>query len=143
MGITISSKNRSISIGEGGFARLRKAVADMTVPEISSHYEKIATGEYFQMTESDFEEHDRETDELFKKYQKQYGKVIAFLYAPDTGASMPYGCAKQILRAIGERTDKDDMVIGYAGWGEKAARFRDFKEILKDAVETKKGFRWY
>ena len=55
MGITISSKNRSISIGEGGFARLRKAVADMTVPEISSHYEKIATGEYFQMTESDFD----------------------------------------------------------------------------------------
>ena len=56
---------------------------------------------------------------------------------------MPYGCAKQILRAIGERTDKDDMVIGYAGWGEKADRFRDFREILKDAVATKKGFRWY
>jgi hypothetical protein len=35
------------------------------------------------------------------------------------------------------------MVIGYAGWGEHAARIRDFRMILKDAVETKKGFKWH
>ncbi len=56
---------------------------------------------------------------------------------------MTYGCAKQILKAIGDRADMDDMVIGYAGWGEYAARFNDFRKILEDATETKRGFWWH
>ena len=47
------------------------------------------------------------------------------------------------LTAIGDRTDMNDIVIGYAGWGEYAARFKDFRKILEDAAETKRGFWWY
>ena len=61
----------------------------------------------------------------------------------DLQAKMTYGCAKQILKAIGDRTDMNDMVIGYAGCGEYAARFKDFRKILEDAAETKRGFWWY
>ena len=143
MGLTIRSKNHSIDIGTGGFLRLRKIIADLTNKEISEHYGVLMTEEYIHMVYHGFEAYDRKTEELYEKYKRQYGKVIDFLYAPDTAAKMTYGCAKQLLGIIGSRTDLDDMVIGYAGWGEHAARFRDFRHILEDAAETKRGFRWY
>lgn len=143
MGLTIRSKNHSIDIGSGGFFRLRMKIAELTNKEISDHYKVLASEEYIHMVYHGFEEYDKKTEELYERYRKEYGKVIDFLYAPDTKAKMTYGCAKQILKAIGDRADMDDMVIGYAGWGEYAARFKDFRKILEDAAETKKGFRWY
>ena len=143
MGITIRSKNHNIDIGTGGFFRLKKTIAGFTNKEISDHYNILLSEEYIYMVYHGFEEYDKKTEELYEKYKKEYGKVIDFLYASDITAKMTYGCAKQILKVIGDRTDLDDMVIGYAGWGEHAARFRDFRMILKDAVETKKGFKWY
>ena len=143
MGITIRSKNHNIDIGTGGFFRLKKTIAGFTNKEISDHYNILLSEEYIHMVYHGFEEYDKKTEELYEKYKKEYGKVIDFLYASDITAKMTYGCAKQILKVIGDRTDLDDMVIGYAGWGEHAARFRDFRMILKDAVETKKGFKWY
>lgn len=122
---------------------MRKAIAGLTNREISDHYNILLSEEYIHMVYHGFEEYDKKTEELYKKYKKDYGKVIDFLYAPDTSGKMTYGCAKQILKVIGNRTDLDSMVIGYAGWGEHAARFRDFRRILEDAAETKKGFWWY
>ena len=142
MGITIRSKNHNIDIGTGGLLRLRKTIASLTNKEISDHYNILLSEEYIHMVYHGFEEYDKKTEELYEKYKKEYGKVIDFLYASDITAKMTYGCAKQILKVIGDRTDLDDMVIGYAGWGEHAARFRDFRMILKDAAETKKGFGW-
>lgn len=142
MGITIYSKNHNINLGAGGFFRLRMMIAGMTNGEISDHYKVLASEEYIHMIYHGFEDYDRETERLYTKYRKKYGKVIDFLYAPDTKAKMTYGCAKQILGVIGNGTGLDEKVIGYAGWGDKAARFRDFREILSDAVETKRGFWW-
>ena len=50
-------------------------------------------------------------------------------------AEMTYGTAKQLLSVIGDYDD--DVIYGYAGWGKDAARFRDFKELLQDAADTK------
>ena len=143
MGLTIRSKNHSIDIGSGGFFRLRMNIAGITNKEISDHYKVLASEEYIYMVYHGFEDYDKKTEELYERYRKEYGKVIDFLYAPDTKAKMTYGCAKQILKAIGDRTDMNEMVIGYAGWGEYAARFKDFRKILEDAAETKRGFWWY
>ena len=115
----------------------------MTNREIAKHYDILSSEEYICMVYHGFDEYDKKTEELYYKYRKKFGKVIDFLYAPDTDAKMTYGCAKQMLKAIESGTARDDMIIGYAGWGDKAARFRDFKKILEDAAETKKGFWWY
>lgn len=53
---------------------------------------------------------------------------------------MTYGCAKQLLKVIGDYDN--GKVYGYAGRGEHAARFSDFKAVLEDATETKRGFWW-
>jgi hypothetical protein len=37
----------------------------------------------------------------------------------------------------------DEIVYGYAGWGKDAARFKNFKELLNDAYETKRDWGWY
>jgi len=142
MGLTIYSKHHSIDIGTGGFLRLRMAIANCTNKEISEHYHVLASEEYIHMVYNGFEEYDKKTEELYEKYRKTYGKVIDFLYASDIEAKMTYGCAKQILRVIGNHPELDNMVIGYAGWGDQAARFRDFRSILEDAAETKKCFGW-
>ena len=61
------------------------------------------------------------------------------IFTKNTSRKLP---PLQVARLIGDRTGLDEKVIGYAGWGDKAARFRDFREILSDAVETKRGFWW-
>ena len=59
---------------------------------------------------------------------------------PRIRAKMTYGCAKQLLKVIGDYDN--GKVYGYAGRGEHAARFSDFKAVLEDAAETKRGFWW-
>lgn len=143
MGLTIRSENNEITLGPGGFLRLKKAVAGLTNKEISDHYNILLSEEFIHMLYHGFEEYDKKTEELYEKYKEEYGEVIDFLYAPDTSANMTSSCAEQILKALGGRTDLDDMVIGYAGWGENAAKFGSFRKILEDAVKTRKGFYWY
>lgn len=85
MGITIHSPHKSIDMGAGGFLRLRRDIAKLTNSEISGHYELLLTDHYITMVYHGFEEYDRKTEELYEKYRKEYGKVLDFLYAPDTG----------------------------------------------------------
>ena len=90
--------------------------------------------------DNDYEEYDRKTEELYIKYKKQYGKIINFLYAPDIEAKLTYGTAKQLLNLV--KDYNNDVVYGYAGWGHGAMKFNDFKDILKDAVETRSYWGW-
>ena len=141
MGICIYSKHKSNNLGYGGFYQLRKTIASLCPEEIRKHYMRLADGYYSVAAEDPgFVEYDKETEKLYVKYKAKYGKVIDFLYAPDTDAVLTYGTAKDLLRIIGEYDD--DIIYGYAGWGDKAMRFRDFKEILQDACENKAKWGW-
>ena len=140
MGITIYSRNISHDLGAGGFFRLRKTIAMLCPDEIRDHYMRLADG-YYDLMHDGFEEYDKETEQIYQKYRKAYGKVIDFLYAPDTGARLSYGTAGQLLKLIGDYDN--DVIYGYAGWGDRAMRFHHFKEILQDAYATKTRWGWY
>lgn len=141
MGLTIYSKNLSNNLGSGGFYRLRKTIAGLCPDEIKNHYMFLAD-HYFdiQIADPGFKNYDAETERIYQKYRSKYGKVIDFLWAPDLDCELTYGTAGQLLRLIGNYDDS--IIYGYAGWGDKAMRFHDFKEILADAYQTKSKWGW-
>ena len=142
MGMTIYSKNKNYDLGFGGFYRLRKAIAKLCPEDIKEHYMLLAD-HYFdiQIEDPGFKKYDEKTEKIYQKYRsKTYGKVIDFLWAPDLECKLTYGTAKNLLKAIGDYDD--DVIYGYAGWGEHAMRFHHFKEILQDAYDTKTKWGW-
>ena len=141
MGITIYSKNLECDLGYGGFRRLRRVVSDL-VPcdEIKEHYNYLLDNLFHIAGNKEAEKaYDKRLDELFEKYGRKYRKVMNFLWASDVEAKFNYGTAKKLLEIIGDYDD--DHIYGYAG-REDAMKFKDFKEILKDAVESKKKWGW-
>lgn len=141
MGVTIKSPNYSIDLGSGGFMRLRRTVSELCPPEIRIHYAYLLDHYQEMLINGGMEKYDETTKGLRAMYHKRYGKVIDFLYASDCDAKLSYGTCKQLLQVIGDYDD--ERVYGYAGLRDKAARFRDFKRILKDCYENKKPLIWY
>lgn len=141
MGVTIESKNCSIDMGCGGFLRLRRTVSRLCPVEVATHYMYFHDNLTLFLSDKKLcDAYDRRTEQLYEEYRDKCGKVIGFLYAPDTGAKMDYETAEQLLEVIGEYDD--DQIYGYAGWGPHAARFADFKELLRDSAKTKSSFEW-
>lgn len=142
MGITIYSANKSHDLPYGGFIRLRRTIANLCPCEIRDHY-LFMVDHYIELIyhEEELNKYNAKTEELYVKHKQRYGKVIDFLYAPDTDAELTYGTAKQILAVIGDY--RDDKIYGYAGWGDRAMRFNDFIAILEDAVQSKKKWGWW
>ena len=141
MGITIKSPNYSIDLGYGGFLRLRRTVASLCPEEIRDHYNYLLDNiTHLSYHKDEYDKYDARTEEIYNRYKKSYGKVMDFLYAPDICAKFTYGTAKQLLNVIGDYDDNE--IYGYAGWGEHAARFKNFKEILEDSYINKKPFKW-
>lgn len=130
-------------MGYFGFQRLRRTISELCPEEIREHYALLLDNLFhFASHPKDAEQYDVSTEKLYEKYKgTPYRKTINFLYAPDADAKFGYGTAKALLKVIGDYDD--EIVYGYAGWGDKAARFRDFRELLIDAYETKQGFEWY
>ena len=143
MGISIYSKNKSIDLGCSGFQRLRRTISERCPKDIMEHYALLLDDLYYLTYHpKDAEQYDARTEKLYEKYKgTPYRKIINFLYAPDTDAKFGYGTAKSLLKVIGNYDD--EIVYGYAGWGKDAARFKNFKELLNDAYETKRDWGWY
>lgn len=134
MGVTISCGEKSVDMGYGGFLRLRRTIASLCPEEIHSHYEDLVSARLND--EFDYVAYDKKTAQLINKY-RSYRKVINFLYVSDAStASLTYGTAKDLLKLIGDFDD--GKIYGYPGWGDKAARFCDFKDVLRECVEKKK-----
>lgn len=137
MGVTIFSKNYSIDIGYGGFARLRRTVAEQCPEEIRKHYLQLPDASF--STPKQQKEYDDRTEELYKRYNSKYGKVINFLYAPDIEKTLGYDTAEQILGVVDGY--EDSSVYGFMG--ERIVMFSDFVRILRDSASTKSDFGWY
>lgn len=142
MGVNISSKHCDIAMGYFGFRRPRRTVANLCLKEIADHYNYLLDNLHYIAAHKEVSDrYDEGIDRLYETFGKRYGKVLNFLYAPDTDATMTYGTAKQLLSVIGDYDD--DIIYGYAGWGKDAARFRDFKILLQDAADTKTKWCWH
>ena len=141
MGLTIYSKHLSHDLGSGGFYRLRKTIAERCPDDIREHYMLLAD-HYFALQSIDpgLKNYDSKTERIYQKNRVKYGKVIDFLWASDLECKLTYGTAGQLLHIIGDYDD--NIIYGYAGWGDKAMRFHHFKEILTDAYQSKSKWGW-
>jgi len=141
MGITIESKNYSIDIGYGGFGRLRAKVAELAGKEIGEHYKDLDKGMFLRGEERTkfFEAYNRKISELEEEFKIPCG-ILDFLYASDCGGkAVPKGC-KQIYEVI--KDYDDDVLYGYCGKND-CAKFKDFKEIVKDCIDNKCSMKWF
>ena len=141
MGVTIKSKNKSIDMGCGGFHNLRTKVAELTSKDIYEHYCSLKYAPLFGEERTQFfEEYDKKIVELAEKHKGKYNKILDFLYESDISGKMTYGTCKKIWEII---KDYDDNILyGYVGRPD-CAKFKDFKEIIKDCVDAKTKLIWY
>ena len=141
MGVTIESKNYSMDMGYGGFANLRKKVAELAGKEIGKHYGKLDKGMFL---------YGEERAEFFKVYNKKIGEletrfkiprgILMFLYASDCEGKITSSKCKHIYEVI--KNYDDDILYGYCGRGD-CAKFKDFKVIVKDCIDNKYNMKWF
>lgn len=138
--MTIESKNHSIDMGYGGFNNLRSKVAELTGEEIGNHYKKLDKGMflYGEEREKFFEEYNKKISELADEFEIPHG-ILNFLYASDCDGKISSSKCKHIYKAI---KDYDDNILyGYSGRAD-CAKFKDFKEIVKDCIDNKCSMKW-
>lgn len=143
MGLTIRCRKtgRSMDMGGGGFLRLRRKVAELAGGPFVPIYQEVcawyprSNGE----TAEQFDTHiEASVNEILAAGQADI-KIVDFLLQSDIEGHIHYGACKNILRAIGDYDD--DVFYGYVSHGE-LARFRQFRRILEDCVETKSDMSW-
>jgi hypothetical protein len=141
MGVTICSKNKSIDLGYFGFNFLRTKVADLAGEDIGEHYRKLNTAPYFgeEKRERFFEEYNKKTNELDEKYKGEMNCVLHFIYASDCDAEMGPDVCEKIYETI--KDYDDDVLYGYSGRLD-CAKFKDFKEIVRDCIENNCSMTW-
>lgn len=142
MGVTINSKNKSIDMGYGGFNRLRTTIGDLLPQDLAEHYKELEKGMFIfgEAKEEFFKEYDNKTKELDKKHEYKYNKILHFLYACDCGSEMKVDVCEDLHELI--KDYDDDFLYGYTG-RKDCAKFKDFKEIVKDCVDNKCDMEWY
>lgn len=141
MGITVESENRSIDLGYGGFSNLRTKVAELTGKEIGEHYKKLRDGIFLvgEKRKNFFVEYDKKIAGLEKQFEIP-GGILDFLYASDCSAEIPVGACKQIYEVI--KDYDDDVLYGYIGRTD-CAKFNDFKELVKDCIDSNCSMEWF
>ena len=134
MGVTIKSKNKSIDLGYGGFARLREKVAELAGNDIGIHYKRLNNAPYFESERKKwFKEYDKRIAIISENHHGKLDGILDFLYSSDCGAKMSVDVCKQIYEVI---KDYDDNILyGYAGRSD-CTKFRDFKELVKDCIDN-------
>lgn len=141
MGVTIESKSHSIDMGYAGFNRLRLKVAELTGEEIGEHYKDLDKGMFLNGTDREefFQIYNKKISELEKEFKIPHG-ILDFLYASDCSGKITFTKCKQIYEVI---KDYDNNILyGYCGRSD-CAKFKDFKEIVKDCIDNKCSMKWF
>lgn len=141
MGVTIESKNKSIDLGYGGFEILRTKISELTNSEIAKHYKELDDRwKHLSDREEFFKQYDAKTKEIDEKYDYKYNSILYFLYACDCGATMEVDICKEIYEVI--KDYDDDVSYGYSG-RKDCAKFKDFKELVKDCIDNNTSMEWW
>ena len=148
MGISISgtyhrtSSPYSLDMGYTAFYRLRCVVAKHLDAEFGKHYEKII--KIMHSSEEEMKAFDDKTAEILERKglekQRWKTKILDFLFAPDSGGSIPYSACGRIYTLIKNEPDEDRY--GYEGWGDKCSTMKDFKALLQDVYINKGRVKW-
>lgn len=142
MGVTIESENHSIDLGYGEFSNLRMKVAELTAQDIYEHYKNLDKGMFLigSRREDFFKEYNKKIAELDAKYNGEKSNILDFLYACDCDGEMNVEHCKSIYEVI--KNYDDNISYGYVGRSD-CAKFNDFKEIVKDCIETNTSMTWF
>lgn len=142
MGVTIDSENCSIDLGYGGFGNLRTKVAELTAPDIYEHYKKLEDGMFLLgiKRKEFFKRYNAQIQRLSEKYNGEKDNILDFLYASDCNGEMDIEHCKSIYEVI--KDYDDDVCYGYRGRLD-CAMFKDFKELVKDCIETNTSMNWF
>lgn len=143
MGVTIESPNYSIDMGYGGFNNIRKKVADLAGADIGQHYRGLETAPMFDFVgerTAFFKAYDAETQRISQKYHGEKDGILNFLYKPDSGSTLSAEDCKQVYEII--KDYDDDILYGYAGRPD-CAKFKDFKQLVKDCIDNKTDMEWW
>ena len=140
MGVTIKCKKtgQGIDMGAGGFEHLRCKVSELCGEPWKSHYETLVGPPRYSKDDAFYAQFNETTERLLAEKRISI-KVVDFLLQPDVEGRIRYGACKQLLEIIGDYDD--DILYGYAGRPD-CARFRDFKELLRQCAEHKCDLVW-
>lgn len=141
MGVTIRSEHLSGSLGYCSFNALRLRIAGLLSPEWEAHIRR----QYEQSFPSEkwLDEYIAETSRMSESLPDDMYPVLDFLYASDCDGEMDATtCA--LLLGLCERVEDSEgkVVYGYAAHPD-AFTFGDFCMILRDGIDTGRGFRWH
>lgn len=142
MGVTLSNGKKSIDMGYMGFNKLRTTVAEITGKEIGDHYKCLEKGMFIfneQEKEDFFKKYNKKIDEIEDDYKIPRG-ILHFLYQSDCGGRLKRKKIKELYEIV--KNHDDDILYGYTD-REDCAKFKDFKEILKQCVDEKLRLEWY
>lgn len=136
MGLSIKCKKTGTTyyLGYVGIFQLRSKVAELFDKEL---------GYLYKDTYSKIGDERKEALSAICLYANKYKpvslKVWKFLFLPDTGAEITYGCCKEIYDGINGKCD--DFVIGYAGQ-KNPFTWKQFVELLKECYDNKSKLIW-
>ena len=142
MGVTMESEHYNIDLPYGGFKRLRTKVAELTAPDILSHYQKLDYAFYLygRKREEFFADYNKKIEELDEKYHGEKSDILDFLYLPDCGGKLDADHCQSIWEVIQDYDD--DICYGYPGLPD-CAKFKDFKNIIREGMESGTGVEWF
>lgn len=141
MAVKIESKNYHINLGFGGLRLLRLKVAELTEPDIFQHYKNLEKSVMLYSAEREkfFDDYNKKIAELDEKYEGKYADILDFLYETDCGGKMDPAHCKSIYGII--KDYNDEIPYGYVGRPD-CAKFADFKQLVKDCVDTDTAMEW-
>lgn len=137
MGISIGNQTDSISVGYGGFHRLRCDIAGVF-------------GEDFQTLYKNWRDDTCSNKEISAALKVMYDKgeltdkddpVIKFLFSCDCDGELSYQGCKRLYQLI-EDYGNDNEQYGYIGRLDDCATLADFKEIVKDCSANHWMMEW-
>lgn len=136
MGLSIKCKKTgtSYNLGYVGMFRLRSKVAELFDKNLMVLYDDI-----YKTFGTKREDALNAISLYANKYRPVSLKVWNFLFLPDTGAKITYGCCKEIYDNINGKCE--DFTIGYVGQ-ENPFTWNQFVELLKECHENKSDLVW-
>lgn len=137
MGITIKNKNMGIDMGYHGFFLLRKNIAYLISEDFGRLYEQWC-GPFGHLTD---EEGNKKLKILYSqgKMINADELVLKFLFESDGEGKLSVNGCKKLYELI---KDYDDNILyGYVGRPD-CAKFKDFKEIIKQSAKSRLVVRW-
>lgn len=141
MGVTLSSKNCSLDFGYGGFCKIKTKVAELTADDIGEHYKHLGDATFFKKERKPFfEEYNKKITAISEAHNGEIDGILHFLYASDCDGEMPVEVCKQIYEVI--KNYDDNICYGYCGRPD-CAMFKDFKELVKDCIDSNCSMEWY